>query len=196
MKYKSIFIASLFCLACCSNYAGKSKSELLCFEAKNMIFDSIYTVPYSGNKIELIVKPRFGIRTLFYKAKEPLADSFFIKLHEMKYYESQTYLKIKKIKFKRSISEDGYMKLSEIKMSFLDTTIISIDSIRKDKKEIDGILYLSINKNGETDLKTETYDTLYYVHFKVDSSLIKISNNGTSKRWNENAFLMFTWPLK
>jgi hypothetical protein len=183
----------------CSNYATKSKTELLYFGVNKINYDTIYSFPYTKSNFPLLLQTRQSSGTGFYRSSHPVSDSFYIVLRSKKDTALLSFLKSEKVKLGTSVSSCGYMDLSKLGFSFLDSSIVKLDSIRFAKHKwipINGTMYLTINKIGETDLKVISYDTTFFVHFNIDSMKLTITNPGYYKRWEEKAFFWFTWPEK
>jgi hypothetical protein len=193
---KTAFLLILTSVLSCSNYVGKINSELLYFGKNEIEYDSIYKIPYSENKFPLLIQTRYAEGTCFYRSPKPLDDTFFVEMRQRKDKEYDDYLKKHQVKFHRSSNACGYMLLSKMNLSFVDTFVAVIDSISINKNDIEGKLFLRIKNIGQTDLKTITPDTTFYVHFAVDDTQITITNTGYSKRWNRHAFLFFSWPIQ
>jgi hypothetical protein len=198
MNRKFIIMPILLVILCCSNYASKTKMELFHFFTKGIKYDSIYSFPYQQKDVALLVQTSKNSGTSFYSATAPLPDSVYKLLKSKNGPERDSILQKQKVHINYFMSSIGKLNLSKLGFSFLDTSIVNLDSIKFDSKwkPASGSMFLRINKIGETDLKVVSYDTTFFVHFKIDSAMVFISNPGYSKRWEEKAFLWFTWPIK
>lgn len=188
---KKLVFLILFLLSC-SNYVRKSKDAFLYFGLP----DTSYTIPYSSQNIMLLIDAKKGSGKYFYRASQPITNAFEDSLKLKRGKEREEFIESHKIKYNWKMCSDGYMDISKLQLSFLDTSVLNIDSIYYfDKVKDSGKFFIKRNNYGETDLKVVTRDSVFLVHFKIDSSNIIITNNRFVKRWNENAFLWFTWPI-
>ena len=176
MKIKIYITIFIFLNISCAHYYVKiTKAKYTQFNADKIKYDSCFrtmTVPYDSNELRLHYSIKKSYTRSYFKSIKRLTDTVFECCNTKKCIEKENYNKENSVKFGSILHTDGWIDRENCEYSFLDSSIIDIDSVNR----ANGMLYLKIKKQGETILKASLPDTFYFIHFVVDTSTVEISN--------------------
>jgi hypothetical protein len=180
----------------CANVSRMCTLNYFNFISKGYIHsDSSISIPILDKNLKIDLFAYRDLSKVYYRAISFPLDSIFKELKKAKTSaEIEAIYKKNKIDSRYISDHHGYLELSKIKLTVLDTNIVVIDSIIHDPNEnLSGTMFLRIKDIGKTDLKTETIDGVFYMSFCNDGKCLIMKNTYNENCVTKKSFLWFTF---